>query len=201
MKAWRPAPCPPCCAASPVRGGGGRWHGALDACCLGRAPRRLLLDMQEGEQRLCALPAWASSSSCTWPLGSSYPRLPTRCTRASLNSRQHLLFVCAAPVHLTVEGQSDEDLLHLLAHDTGAPRFCSICAPCCSGCALQRCIARAPARLAAASLPNPAALLKGRACMCSYHPCVPPSLPAIALLPCRQTRSTAGRQATCWPRS
>ena len=27
---------------------------------------------------------------------------------------------CAAPVHMTVEGQSDEDLLHLLAHDTGA---------------------------------------------------------------------------------
>lgn len=25
----------------------------------------------------------------------------------------------SAPVHLTVEGQSDEDLLHILAHDTG----------------------------------------------------------------------------------
>jgi len=25
----------------------------------------------------------------------------------------------AAPVHLTVEGQTDEDLLHLLAYDTG----------------------------------------------------------------------------------
>lgn len=30
-----------------------------------------------------------------------------------------LLCANAAPVHLTVDGQTDEDLLHLLAYDTG----------------------------------------------------------------------------------
>jgi hypothetical protein len=31
----------------------------------------------------------------------------------------HSCWTPAAPVRMTVEGQTDEDLLHLLAHDTG----------------------------------------------------------------------------------
>lgn len=46
---------------------------------------------------------------CVWSPGPGWNRASMPCRAPAP----------AAPVHLTVEEQSDDDLLHLLAHDTG----------------------------------------------------------------------------------